>query len=204
MGLISNGSTIFDAGAMSAGFGGSMVSISKSTASASATIDFTSGIDSTYKEYVFILNNIHPATDGAEFGFQVDTGTNTNYNIACTSTSFKAQHRQDDAVTGLSYETGMDQAQGTGLQQLALNPDGSQASDNIAGILHLYNPASTTFVKNFTGTFQYTYDGDGNEQYSFQTFVSGYFNTTTAITRAQFKFASGNIDAGTITLYGIA
>ena len=170
----------------------------------SATIDFTSGIDSTYKEYVFILKNIHPATDGAEFGFQVDTGTNTNYNITCTSTVFKAQHRQDAVVSGLSYDTGMDQAQGTALQQLALNPDGSDASDNIAGILHLYNPASTTFVKHFTGTFQYTYDGDGNEQYSFNTFPAGYFNTTTAITRAQFKFASGNIDAGTITLYGIS
>ena len=88
MGLISNGTTIFDAGSLASGLGGSMVFISKSTASASATIDFTSGIDSTYKEYVFILNNIHPATDGAEFGFQVDTGTNTDYNIACTSTFF--------------------------------------------------------------------------------------------------------------------
>ena len=204
MGLISNGTTIFDAGSMASGFGGAMSFISKATASASATIDFTSGIDSTYKEYVFILKNIHPATDGAEFGFQVDTGTNTNYNITCTSTVFKAQHRQDAVVSGLSYDTGMDQAQGTALQQLALNPDGSDASDNIAGILHLYNPASTTFVKHFTGTFQYTYDGDGNEQYSFNTFPAGYFNTTTAITRAQFKFASGNIDAGTITLYGIS
>ena len=204
MGLISNGTTIFDAGSMASGVGGAMSFISKATASASATIDFTSGIDSTYKEYVFILKNIHPATDGAEFGFQVDTGTNTNYNITCTSTVFKAQHRQDAVVSGLSYDTGMDQAQGTALQQLALNPDGSDASDNIAGILHLYNPASTTFVKHFTGTFQYTYDGDGNEQYSFNTFPAGYFNTTTAITRAQFKFASGNIDAGTITLYGIS
>ena len=34
-------------------------------------------------------------------------------------------------------------------------------------------------------------------------FVAGYFNTTTALTRVQFKFGSGNIDAGTIKLYGI-
>ena len=73
-----------------------------------------------------------------------------------------------------------------------MNPDGSAASDNIAGILHLYNPASTTFVKHFTGTFQYTYDGDGNEQYSFQTFVNGYFNTTTAITSSTNNKHSNN------------
>ena len=45
--------------------GGSLVKIASSTASSSASVSFTSGIDSTYKEYIFILNNIHPATDGA-------------------------------------------------------------------------------------------------------------------------------------------
>ena len=38
--------------------GGAMTFISKSTASSSSNISFTSGIDSTYKEYVFIFNNL--------------------------------------------------------------------------------------------------------------------------------------------------
>ena len=53
-------------------------------------------------------------------------------------------------------------------------------------------------------TCNYTYDGDADEQYSFNTRAAGYFNTTTAITRFQFKMESGNIDAGDICLYGIA
>ena len=51
MGLISNGTTIFDAGAIDSGVAkGALTFISKQTASSSATISFTSGIDSTYKE----------------------------------------------------------------------------------------------------------------------------------------------------------
>ena len=39
--------------------------------------------------------------------------------------------------------------------------------------------------------------------YTVNSYSAGYFNTTTAITRVRFKFASGNIDAGDICLYGI-
>ena len=209
MGLISAASTIFDAGSMSAGFGGSMTFIKKLTASSSATLSFvhgSGGVDfSTYKEYLFTFKNIHIQTDGAEgVGFQADTGTNTNYNQPITSTFFETLHRQDNVVTNLRYNTGSDQAQGTAFQRLAYNLDASQASDNFCGTLKVFNPSSDTFVKHFTGTFQYTYDGDGNEQYSFNTFVAGYFNQTTPLTRFQFKMESGNIDAGDICLYGIA
>jgi hypothetical protein len=38
---------------------------------------------------------------------------------------------------------------------------------------------------------------------SADTYVAGYCNTTTAIDGVQFKMASGNIDSGTIKLYGI-
>ena len=57
MGLKSNGTTIFDAGSMSAGFGGSMTFIKKLTASSSGSLSFVHGtssvvLDSTYKEYI--------------------------------------------------------------------------------------------------------------------------------------------------------
>ena len=40
--------------------------------------------------------------------------------------------------------------------------------------------------------------------YNIHAFVAGYFNTTTALTTVQFKFNTGNIDAGDICLYGIS
>ena len=58
--------------------GGNLVLISTQTASSSSTIDFTSGIDSTYKEYIFKFIDIHQSADCPNFEFQSDTGTNTN------------------------------------------------------------------------------------------------------------------------------
>ena len=178
--------------------GGAMTFISKQTASSSSTISFTSGIDSTYKEYVFHYADIHPATDGAFFGFQTDTGTNTNYNQTVTSTFGYAAHNEGGSATVLTYLTGGDQAQGTGLQYLS-EEIGNGNDESCSGILRLFNPSSSTFVKHFINNCSVYQRTD----YALQAFVAGYINTTTALTRAQFKMSSGNIDSGTITLYGI-
>src|SRR5210317_2422521 len=117
MGLISNGTTIFDNGSMASGFGGSLKFISKQTASSSASISFTSGIDSTYKEYVFYLVNIHPQTDQVDTQFQASTDGGLNYNTTITSTFFRAAHDEaDSVVSSVVYGTPQDQAQGTGFQ----------------------------------------------------------------------------------------
>jgi len=62
----------------------------------------------------------------------------------------------------------------------------------------LFEPSSTTFVKHFTITGNTVADA-----YTVGTHIAGYFNTTSAIDAIQFKMASGNIDAGSISLYGI-
>jgi len=178
--------------------GGSMKFISKATASSSSTISITSGIDSTYKEYLFIFKDIHPGTDGSRFTFQGDTGTNTNYNQTITSLFFYAQQGESDD-TLLAYGPSQDQSQGTGFQDLSLGIDSDGNDSSLCGYLHIFNPSSSTFVKHFIGTTQFV----GNGYYSYGNYSAGYFNTTTAITRFQFKMSSGNIDSGTITLYGI-
>ena len=182
---------------------GEMRFISKQTASSSSTISFTSGIDSTYKEYLFTFKNIHPSAESV-FSFQADTGTNTSYNQTITSTSFRAYHREDGGESGLSYITPADQAQGTGFQPLMESPQlGTNNDENLNGTLHIYNPSSTTFVKHFIAR-TVSQNDDGQPAYVLDGFFAGYFNTTTALTRFQFKFASGNIDSGTIKLYGIS
>ena len=178
--------------------GGAMNLISTQTASSSSTISFTSDIDSTYKEYIFKFIDIHPATDQKNLTFQVDTGTNTNYNQTITSSSFYTYHNEGDTTTSLQYITGYDQAQGTGFQILS-EATGNDNDACVCGTLHLFDPSNTTFVKNFMSRTQAA-EGTG---YSGDTYVAGYINTTTAITRVQFKMASGNIDAGTIKMYGV-
>ena len=199
MGLISNGTTLLDAGALDSGVAtGTMTLISTQTASNSATISFTSGIDSTYKEYMFKFINVHPVTNSTMFSFQVDTGTNTNYNQSITSTLFNGAHAEADTEVIFSYQTTMDQAAGTAFQKLA-NNIGNENDECVSGALHLYDPSNTSFVKHFVARMAEVH----NENYIFDTHTAGYINTTTAITRAQFKFESGNIDSGTFKLYGI-
>ena len=177
--------------------GGSLNLISTQTASSSSTISFTSGIDDTYDEYVFKFYDIHTSSS-EDLTFQADTGTNTNYNQTITSTFFEAYHYEDDSDARIGYRTSGDQAQGTSFQRISSSL-GTNNDDSAVGILKVFNPSSTTFVKHFIYV--------GNSSYGTYTdnhFIAGYFNTTTAITRFQFKMQSGNIDAGTIKLYGVS
>ena len=178
--------------------GGGLNLISTQTASSSATIDFTSGIDSTYKEYIFKFYDIHPSGDNVDFKFQASTDGGSNYNTTMTTSVFISYHQEDGSPSALSYVTGQDQAQGTSFQGLSDN-QGNGSDECCVGTLHLFDPSNTNFVKHFISRFnQYNYDNYSREDY-----VAGYFNTTSAIHAFQFKFDSGNIDAGTIKLYGV-
>ena len=204
MGLISNGSTVFDAGAMSAGFGGSMTFIKKLTASGSATLSFVGGasgvvLDNTYKEYLFTFKDIHPSVDNRRLTFNMSIDGGTNYNIAKTSTYFYAYNFENDGGAALEYNASGDLAQGTGFQEITteIGSDNDQCS---AGTLHLFNPSSTTFVKHFIAI---TNDAQ-SENRDYTNYTGGYGNTTSAVNAIQFKMNGGNIDAGDICLYGIA
>ena len=182
---------------------GSTTLIKTLTASSSATLSFVDGtssvvLDSTYKEYLFIFNNIHPATNNATFDFNISIDSGSNYNVAKTTTFFRAQHGENGAGAELGYETSMDLAQGTGVQNITQST-GNGNDESSSGYLHLFNPSSTTFVKHFIATSS-SYQGS---DYQYQSFVGGYGNTTSAVDAIQFSMSSGNIDAGDICLYGI-
>ena len=172
--------------------------LSTVTASSSATLDFTSSIDSTYNIYKFRFVDLHPGTDGSIFRFQANAAGGSGFNETITSTDFESFHNEGDDTTGLSYQSNQDQAQGTSFQTLT-NSCGADADQCISGELFLFDPSSTTFVKHFMCRTQSANDAN----YSFDVFVAGYFNTTSAIDEVQFKMSSGNIDSGTIEMYGI-
>ncbi len=168
------------------------------TASSSATLDFTSGIDDTYDEYVFKFHNIHPSADNPSFSFQGNVAGGSGYNETITSTGFDAYHEEGD-TTNFAYNTGEDQGQGTALQVLAENIR-SDADSHASGFLRLFDPSSTVFQKNFMARSVNMHDNLAARD----TFIAGYINTTSAIDEIQFKMSTGNIDAGTISLYGIS
>ena len=178
--------------------GGAMTLLATQTASGSANLSFTSGIDDTYDSYVFKYYDIHPATDNADFEFNM-TIDGTNWNVTKTTTTFYSYHMEDDSGSGLTYEAGYDLAQGTGFQYLAADI-GNGSDESASGEFSIYSPSSTTFVKHFLHSGN-RYVGSN---ISANDFVAGYGNTTSAVTGIQFKMSTGNIDSGVIKLYGIS
>ena len=202
MAIISNGTTIADAGAFSANLG-SMVHIKTITVSNAANASFHHGtsnvvLDSTYPIYIFKFINVHPATNDTQFFFQGNAVGASGENETITSTYFKAGQNEAGNYTVLGYGAGSDQAQGTAYQIIS-EAMGNANDESGSGELILFNPSSTTFTKHFMCTFQH----QQHASQSYQTHVGGYFNTTAAIDNIVFKFASGNIDSGTFKLYGI-
>jgi len=178
--------------------GSSLVLISEQTASSSSAISFTSGIDSTYKQYIFKFINIHGSgTSSNNFTFQTSTNGGSSYGVTLTSAFFYTYHGESAGDNGLTYNTSADLAQSTNFQRLCTT-NGTNNDSSASGTLQLFNPSSTTFVKNFIS--------DATEElsnYVQNSFVSGYFNTTSAINAVQFKMSSSNIDSGTIKMYGV-
>ena len=200
MGLISNGTTVFDAGAMA--LGGSMVFMKKLTASSSATLSFVHGSGgvnfSTYKEYMFTFKNIHAESAVNSFNFNGSIDAGSNYNVTKTTTYFSAYHNENGTSGTLEYSTSQDLDQATGFQKLAgtVSVDADHA---LSGYLHLFNPSSTTFVKHFIWSCNYGYETGTENPHG-----AGYFNTTSDIDAVRFQMTSDAIDAGDICLYGIA
>ena len=178
--------------------GGSLNLISTQTASSSSTISFTSGIDSTYKKYIFKFYNIHPSAE-ASFGINFSTDGGSNYNVAKQTTSFYAFQNESGSSTTLQYRSAYDLAQGTGSAPLGGDVMTTLDDECGTGFLHLFDPSSTTFVKHFISRFTPMYPS-----YAMDGFTAGYGNTTSAIDAVQFAMSSGNIDSGTIKLYGIS
>jgi hypothetical protein len=177
---------------------GGMVLISSQTASDSASISFTTGINSTYKEYQFYFINIRGAST-ANFQFNLSTDSGSNYNVTKTTTYFTPFHDEGDTTTGLLYLPAQDLAQSTAFQNIAEGV-ASGADECVSGSMQLFNPSSTTYVKHFISNVNAYYQPDS---YSINTYMAGYGNTTSAVNAVQFKFASGNIADGTILMYGI-
>ena len=179
--------------------GSSLVLLETKTASSDGTLSFTSGIDSTYKEYIFKYVNVHPASNNVDFQFNMSADSGSNYNVTKTTTTFQAYLNEGDSANGLAYGSSRDLAQSTDFQGIVIGV-GNGNDEAASGYLHIFEPSSTTFVKHFiSGSNNYRADDESQQHYT-----AGYGNTTSAVDAIQFKMSSGNIDAGTIKMYGVS
>ena len=186
---------------------GAMTHIKTLTASSSSTLSFVDGssdvvLDSTYPIYLFKFINIHPSTE-SKFTFQASSNTGSSYGIAATTTNIQTYHVEDDEYANLEYGSSHDHAQDTGFLKIAGQGIDDVNDSSLSGQCLLFNPSSTTFVKHYIATGTFMADNNDGDGHTWTNHTAGYFNTASAVDAIQFKMESGNMDAGTIKLYGI-
>ena len=171
-----------------------VVLLATQTASGSPTsLTFSSDIDDTYKEYIFSFENMHSTNDGANFTFQ----TGASYNEPITSAAYRSEN-SDSGSNNWGFAPANIQGNGTAEQLLYHELDNDNDSA-VCGVLHLFNPSSTTYVKQWFSRVQ----GSKNSDTSMEVYTAGYINTTSALTQVRFTIASGSIQSGTIKMYGV-
>jgi hypothetical protein len=178
---------------------GKPILLSTATASSSSSIEFTSGIDSTYDVYKFEFVNIHPSVNDIHFSVNFSTDNGSNYNVTKTTTYFRARHSENNVIADLAYTGGFDQAQSSGEMYLSDSLANDIDASN-SGELFLFNPSSNVYVKHIIAKF----NSMSSTPVSINQFSAGYANTTSPVNAVRFIMSSGNIDAGTIKMYGIS
>ena len=171
--------------------GGAWTYISTATASASASVVFTSGLDSTYDQYVIVFTSVVPASDSQNFMFKVSDDAGSTY---------EATNYDFFLVKGHSGNGTIETEAGPGATAVKLHAFvGNASGEGCSGLIHINNPSNSSLFTMFhwkgvgTDNTPETRMGDG----------VGSWNTTTAVDAVQFAFASGNITSGTFRLYGI-
>ena len=181
--------------------GGSYKLLNTTTADNTSSISFTVG--STYDVYIFEFINIRPVTSTKSLMFQGSTTSSYTNNITQTTTYFYANFAEDGTNAELSYAAGYDLAQSTNYQNL-MPEISNAASASSAATLFLFSPGSTTYVKQYYSKTSSLFWGGGSPNpRTMSSYVSGYFNTTEAMTQVNFKFDSGNISSGDCKMYGL-
>ena len=183
------------------GFGGALTLISTQTPSGVTTVEFTSGIDSTYDVYIFKFIDIHCVVNNGRLYFNGSTDGGSTFATTKTTSMFTAQHNENNAIAGMDYEAGFDLDQSTADQTFMSNMT-SEADGAMAGEFHLFAPSSTTYVKHFNSNVQWLARPSSTIRGSANTRVGGYFNTTSAVDAINFTMSSGNF-SGTIQLWGL-
>lgn len=174
---------------------GGLVCLARQSASNSATLDFTAGIDGTYDEYVLQLTNIVPATDAADLWVRVSEDAGSSFKAGATDYIYDYNLVLNDASNNPIGSAGDTKLRVTGGIYNTASKGGT------CGEIRFFAPSATSQNKHFkwalsgvrnAATTLYSMDGAG-------VFVLD----TNAINAIRLMFSSGNITSGTVALYGV-
>ena len=181
-----------------AGKAGSLVPISDTTISSDSNVVLT--IAGTYAEHFIIFNAVHPASSNENFGVNFrSTGSSGNFDVGKQTGFYRCTQEENGSGHTFAYQSGKDLAGNSSSDQEIGSSLGNSAHDSISGYMSIFNAGSTTFQKSFFIVADETHGGN----IQIMSFVSGYVRTTDALTGIRFQMSSGNLDSGSIQLFGV-
>lgn len=161
-------------------------------ASNDATIDFT-GFDATkFDAYEFVLSNVVPATDGVGLILRTSTDGGSNYDAGASD--YRSNYTIVAATGG-----GADNTTASSIALTTSNVGSSAGEDGVSGSL-IVTGAHLTKKTTVTGQFG-SWRNDG---VFFGSTIYGARDSSADVDAIRFLFTSGNVESGTITMYGLS
>ena len=184
------------------GLGGAWTLIKTQTVSTSvAAVDFIHGtssvvLDDTYETYLIVCCNMHPASSAPELRFHPGDGDFTDSKTSC---QWYQRMSYGDGSVAVAIEDSNDLEQGTGGQTVAVNVGNGNATDSASGHIYLHGPGETDQYKSFIYDFVSVTANEMEAMHG-----GSNIQITGAVDRFRIDFSSGNIDAGSVSLYGFS
>ena len=187
--LTSNGTDWTSAAA--AGGSGGWVKIAQVTASAQATVDFTSQLSSTYDAYVVTITNVIISAGSGTFRMRIgESGT------------YKSDGAYAYVTNNLNSTVPLNTAGASGSDTgFSVSVAVLNTACNGNGIVWFYGASNSAVLKFAQWQFSCI---DSGGTYNLDTGSGTYTTNNTAIDSLRFFFSANNIASGTLTLYGIA
>lgn len=153
-----------------------------------SSADFSTGIDDTYGEYIFVLTNVVPATDNVALWLRSSTDGGSTYDAGASDYAWRL-------LTNATTTTDTTDAQ----IELTTATIGSDTNENgFTGRVHLFDPAGAEYT-----AFRHfgIYDEANGDLYIAD--GGGKRLAAEDVDAVRFMFSSGDIESGTIRLYGV-
>ncbi len=189
--LTSNGASALPTFQAASGVGGSLTLIQTQNASNVATISFTTGITSTYRRFIMLIDNMQPVTTSTTLTMQVSTDGGSNY----LNTGYVAR------VNVTNSSAVFASASNTTAFQLSFTTDISNSSTLKYNAMIVFYDFTTGGTPAISGIGTYQSVSASSPDYVYQ---YGYGPVTITVNAFQFAMSSGNINTGTFSLYGVS
>ena len=167
--------------------------LSTQTASASATLDFTTGISSTYDLYKLVLTNLKPATDAVDLYIQTSTDAGATWD-AGTGYAYNTQQLIPGTAALAAAQTSAGDA-----QMNICNSVGNDTNEALNATVYFWAPSATSIMKFFKWDAT-TERSDGTYRL---VFGFGLRDAAADVDGVRVRYSSGNLASGTAALYGL-